>query len=91
MSAKTKKMSHRALVIWFIKHRFCKEFLQITLLALLAALLSAPIPFIYRTVVDGLGSLPGAELLAFVILYVVLIILEVLVNFWREKVLTTFD
>lgn len=91
MSTKTKKMSHRALIVWFIKHRFRKEFLQITLLALLAALLSTPIPFIYRTVIDGIDNLPGRELLGLVIVYVVLIILEVLVEFWREKALTTFD
>ncbi|HPV14371.1 MAG TPA: ABC transporter ATP-binding protein [Candidatus Cloacimonadota bacterium] len=91
MSAKKQKLSHRALIIWFIKHRFRKQFLQITLLALLAALLSTPIPFIYRTVIDGIDNLPGRELLGLVILYVVLIILEVLVDYWKQIILITFN
>lgn len=84
-------MTHKTLIFWFVKEHFSKPFLQITFLALCAALLSTPIPFIYRDIIDGLGIQPGTDIFYLALLYVLLVILNVLTGFWKQMVLMGFQ
>lgn len=84
-------MTRRKLIFGFIKEHFSKPFSQVIALALIAALISAPIPFIYRYIIDGLGSQSGIEILSWALFYVSLLILHHFINFWKDMVLSAFQ
>lgn len=85
------KMTNTKLIFYYIKKYFKRDFVIFSLFAITSTILSAPIPFIYKKIIDGITSLSFNNLLYLVLFYVLLIIISVCTEYLKDRKIASFQ
>ena len=80
----------REVIFKYIRH-FRRDFVYFTLLSGAEAMVSAPIPLIYKAVIDKIVSGTAGKVWMFLLIYVVLFILQIFLRYTKDKKLYTFQ
>ncbi len=84
-------MTNKKLIIYFIDKYFKKDFIIFALFSLLTATVSAPVPFIYKKVINEINSASLDKLLILSLFYVFLLTTNVLLNYLKERKTASFQ
>ncbi len=81
----------KKLIFEFISKYFKKRIILFSIIAFLSAIFYAPIPFIYRTIIDGVITTDLSKLFYFILIYAVLIIISVVLEYLHQRLITSYQ
>lgn len=84
-------MTNKKLITYFISKYFKRDFTVFIFLAVLSATISAPIPFIYKNIIDSITSIPTNTLMIWGLIYVLLLLIGVVLDFLKERKIASFQ